>query len=200
MSKFEKDADIIPVPCPGLMEFVEQGKLEGPEINEFLGNILTESIRKNAAAVVLGCTHYPFIRETITGDKNDDLGLIMNSQFHNTNTILMGETSDASSAHGVNNEILLQTIVNYTKSKMNFRKSKQDVLKRLLVKLVEIGKKQSKFFKGYAVLSDFERQTDENGTQMFGNANEGYNYSYFMKHVNETIIDFDSYVFKSLQN
>lgn len=143
---------------------------------------------------------YSFIRETITGDKNDDLGLIMNSQFHNTNTILMGETSDTSSAHGVNNEILLQTIVNYTKSKMNFRKSKQDVLKRLLVKLVEIGKKQSKFFKGYAVLSDFERQTDENGTQMFGNTNEGYDYTYFMKHVNETIIDFDSYVFKSLQN
>lgn len=65
MNRYEKDADIIPVPCPGLMEFVEQGKLEGEEVESFLAGILTEDICAGAGAVVLGCTHYPFLKGTI---------------------------------------------------------------------------------------------------------------------------------------
>ena len=36
MGKYKDDAKIVPVPCPGLMEFVEAGKLEGEELEAFL--------------------------------------------------------------------------------------------------------------------------------------------------------------------
>lgn len=75
MRKYEKEADIVPIPCPGLMEFVEQGKLEGKEIETFLAGILTDEMCAGAKAVVLGCTHYPFIKETIRKAINHDIDI-----------------------------------------------------------------------------------------------------------------------------
>lgn len=72
MDQYEEYAQIIPVPCGGLMEFVERGQLEGAELQSFLGEILTDEIKNQAAAIVLGCTHYPFIKNEIkkvTGHK-----------------------------------------------------------------------------------------------------------------------------------
>lgn len=65
MSKYEEFAQIIPVPCGGLMEFVEEGILRGDELEQYLDSRLTMKLRENATAVVLGCTHYPFIKESI---------------------------------------------------------------------------------------------------------------------------------------
>lgn len=65
MHKYEKEAEIIPVPCPGLMDFVEAGILEGEELETFLKEILTEDICQGTTAVVLGCTHYPFVKRAI---------------------------------------------------------------------------------------------------------------------------------------
>jgi glutamate racemase len=66
MEQYQEYAEIIPVPCGGLMEFVEEGVLEGPELETYLADTLTEILRKNADAIVLGCTHYPFIKNSIT--------------------------------------------------------------------------------------------------------------------------------------
>lgn len=53
------------VPCPGLMELVEQGYLEGTVVEEYLQNLLSPHLTEPVDAVVLGCTHYVFLRETI---------------------------------------------------------------------------------------------------------------------------------------
>ena len=58
-------AEIVPVPCGGLMEFVEQGILRGSEPEAFLRNLLAPFLTKPVDAVVLGCTHYPFLRAVI---------------------------------------------------------------------------------------------------------------------------------------
>ena len=63
-------ADIYPVPCPGLMEFVEQGILEGDQLDNFLKEKIEPYLDKGITGIVLGCTHYPFVRkriETIAG-------------------------------------------------------------------------------------------------------------------------------------
>lgn len=65
LSKYEEQAKIIPVPCGGLMEFVEEGILDGKELDEYLEDRISVDLRENASAVVLGCTHYPFIKESI---------------------------------------------------------------------------------------------------------------------------------------
>ena len=50
--------------APGLVELVEKGHWEGPEIYELLAPILSP-YKGKLDAVVLGCTHYPFARNTI---------------------------------------------------------------------------------------------------------------------------------------
>lgn len=60
--QFRDQAEIIPVPCRGLMEFVEQGILRGEELERFLLEKLDPFTKVPVDAVVLGCTHYPFLR------------------------------------------------------------------------------------------------------------------------------------------
>lgn len=62
---FREQAEIIPVPCSGLMEFVERGILQGEEVEQFLLERLEPFLKVSVDAVVLGCTHYPFLRGTI---------------------------------------------------------------------------------------------------------------------------------------
>lgn len=58
-------AEIIPVACPGLMEFVEQGILRGEQVESYLMQRLEPYLQEPVDAIVLGCTHYPFLRSAI---------------------------------------------------------------------------------------------------------------------------------------
>ena len=53
--------------CPGLMDFVERGEIDTPAVRAYLTKkiapYLTDS--RAPAAVVLGCTHYVFLKQTI---------------------------------------------------------------------------------------------------------------------------------------
>lgn len=68
--------DVLPLPCAGLMEFVEQGKFEGDEIESFLREKFECLKDEKIATVVLGCTHYPFVRKTIAKILGDDVEII----------------------------------------------------------------------------------------------------------------------------
>ena len=57
----------LPLPCPGLMECVEAGELSGPRVEALLDRLLAPLGDEPVKAVVLGCTHYPFLREAIAG-------------------------------------------------------------------------------------------------------------------------------------
>lgn len=65
MDKFKEQAEILPLPCPGLVEFVERGELEGRELELFLRGLFAPYIRQPVDCVVLGCTHYPFVKDMI---------------------------------------------------------------------------------------------------------------------------------------
>lgn len=52
------------IPAPGLVELVEQGKQDDPETEELLRQILTPYLGQ-LDAIVLGCTHYPFVAEAV---------------------------------------------------------------------------------------------------------------------------------------
>lgn len=71
MEQFEEQAEIIPLPCPGLVEFVERGELDSPELEKFLSELFAEYLKTPIDCVVLGCTHYPFVRgmiQTVLGE------------------------------------------------------------------------------------------------------------------------------------
>src|SRR6266540_2256510 len=47
--------------CSGLVQQIEQGKLDNEETRQILENALLPMLEKNIDTVVLGCTHYPFV-------------------------------------------------------------------------------------------------------------------------------------------
>ena len=55
----------VSLPCPGLMDFVESGDRGSPALRDYLEHLLRPYLHENVTAVVLGCTHYPFIRPLI---------------------------------------------------------------------------------------------------------------------------------------
>ena len=66
----------IPVPCSGLMECVEEGQLSGQRVEGLLADLFAPYANENIKAVVLGCTHYPFLRQTISRFFSADTALI----------------------------------------------------------------------------------------------------------------------------
>ena len=54
-------ADFSALPCPGLVELIERGQQGQEELPAFLEALLEPVLADPPDAVVLGCTHYPFI-------------------------------------------------------------------------------------------------------------------------------------------
>lgn len=65
MAKYQGEAQILPLPCPGLMDFVERGDLHSDDFRKYLEELLYEYRIHPVDAAVLGCTHYPFAKEMI---------------------------------------------------------------------------------------------------------------------------------------
>ena len=66
LGQYGDRADVIPLGCPGLMEFVEQGCLDTPQVAGYLRELLQPYLsRYPVDAIVLGCTHYPFVKPLI---------------------------------------------------------------------------------------------------------------------------------------
>lgn len=76
MNRYKDRASIIPVPCPGLVEFIESGKLDGKEVEEYLFEKVNTYNDGKIASIVLGCTHYPFIKDTLVKIIGKDITII----------------------------------------------------------------------------------------------------------------------------
>ena len=63
--QFDDRAQIIGLPCEGLMEFVERGELRGSAVEAYLAEKLAPYLREPVDGIVLGCTHYPFLTGAI---------------------------------------------------------------------------------------------------------------------------------------
>ena len=66
MDKFDEDAEIYPIECPDIVKFVEQGICEGREIEKCIEKYFDSVKHINLDAIVLGCTHYPFVKSVIS--------------------------------------------------------------------------------------------------------------------------------------
>lgn len=56
----------VPVEGYGIVECVEDGQVRGERILSVLHGLLDEHLKKKTDAIVLGCTHYPLIREALS--------------------------------------------------------------------------------------------------------------------------------------
>jgi glutamate racemase len=61
VERFANGVELLQNTCPGLVQQIEQGNLDGTETRKILQDALLPMLEKNIDTVVLGCTHYPFV-------------------------------------------------------------------------------------------------------------------------------------------
>jgi glutamate racemase len=64
-AQYGKGKRILLQACPGWVELVEQANLHGPNTEALLRQFIAPLVAQGADTLVLGCTHYPFLRDTI---------------------------------------------------------------------------------------------------------------------------------------
>lgn len=64
MHRFDRACTITKIPAPGLVQLIEAGKADTPETDALLQKLLGPYVGK-LDALVLGCTHYPFVSRRI---------------------------------------------------------------------------------------------------------------------------------------
>ena len=62
--------------CPGWVEAVEQADLHSPQTEALLRQFVVPLMDQGVDTLVLGCTHYPFLRNTLQRIVGDDVVLI----------------------------------------------------------------------------------------------------------------------------
>ena len=75
-TKFAKDLVIIKQPCHGLVELIENGNWNNTELKTLVNQFLEPMMQASVDKIVLGCTHYPFIKNTIQEIVGPDIELI----------------------------------------------------------------------------------------------------------------------------
>lgn len=65
VERFAGGVKIVKHTCPGLVELIESGHLESSKITDILSQAITPMLNTNADTIVLGCTHYPFVIQSI---------------------------------------------------------------------------------------------------------------------------------------
>lgn len=80
MAKYQTRCEIRSLPCPGLMEYVERSELDSPALEGYLRKVLTPQLCTHTDAIVLGCTHYPFLRPVLQRIAGTETELIDGSE------------------------------------------------------------------------------------------------------------------------
>lgn len=62
--------------CPLFVPFIEEGEIEGEAIKLIAKEYLSDFKNKNIDTLIMGCTHYPIIKDIIKNELNDGINLI----------------------------------------------------------------------------------------------------------------------------
>lgn len=76
LDRFASDVRVITQPCPGLVERIELGDLSGPQTRELLQGYVAPLLAEGCDTLILGCTHYPFLRPLLRELVPADVSLI----------------------------------------------------------------------------------------------------------------------------
>jgi glutamate racemase len=76
LDRFATDVRVITQPCPGLVELIEAGDLHSPALRQLLEGYLEPLLAAGCDTIILGCTHYPFLRPLLKQLLTDDISLI----------------------------------------------------------------------------------------------------------------------------
>lgn len=70
------DVQVLLRPCPGWVDHVEQGELDGPATRELVAEQVEPLLEAGADTLVLGCTHFPFLRPVVQSVAGADVEIL----------------------------------------------------------------------------------------------------------------------------
>ncbi|MDR2195638.1 MAG: glutamate racemase [Gallionellaceae bacterium] len=76
LERYAGNVEIVTQGCPGLVEQVERGDLNGAETRALLERYLAPLLARGADTIILGCTHYPFLAPLIGEIAGRDVTLV----------------------------------------------------------------------------------------------------------------------------
>ncbi|MBA1201967.1 glutamate racemase [Pseudomonas capeferrum] len=76
LDRFASDVRVITQPCPGLVECIEAGDLESPLLRRLLQGYVEPLLHAGCDTLILGCTHYPFLRRLLADMVPKDVAII----------------------------------------------------------------------------------------------------------------------------
>ncbi len=71
-TKYKNSCEIVRLPCHELAGLIEQGHVNDLVVDDYIHELLAP-YKNNVDCVVLGCTHYPFVKDIISKNIGDDV-------------------------------------------------------------------------------------------------------------------------------
>lgn len=76
MAEVAPELELTCAACPGFVEFVERGETRGDQVSVLAERLLAPVRDAEVDALLLGCTHYPFLARTISDVMGRDVTLV----------------------------------------------------------------------------------------------------------------------------
>lgn len=76
IQKLERTANVVKIPCPGLVEIIEKEGKYSDEIEKYIKNIFSSYNIDELGVIVLGCTHYIFIKDIIANIVGKNISIV----------------------------------------------------------------------------------------------------------------------------
>jgi glutamate racemase len=70
------DLEVCALACPGLVEFVERGETGSEQVHVLAERLLAPAVAAGVDAMLLGCTHYPYLARTLADVMGRDVVLV----------------------------------------------------------------------------------------------------------------------------
>ncbi len=76
VGKVDPLVELVTCACPGFVEFVERGITSGPQVEILAERLLAPVVAAGVDALLLGCTHYPYLARVIGEVMGPDVVLV----------------------------------------------------------------------------------------------------------------------------
>ena len=94
--------------CPKFVELVERGITQGAEVDAAIAEYLEPIIQQSPDTLVLGCTHYPFLSESIRAYVPDHISILDTGAAvaqHTANKLAANKTQGAQKTQGAHTTV-----------------------------------------------------------------------------------------------
>jgi glutamate racemase len=110
LDRFASDVEVVAQPCPGLVELIERGELDTPATRALVARYVAPLLARGVDTIVLGCTHYPFVRAAIAAAAGAEVTLVETGEAVARQVqVRLAEAGLLSSARGPGRDRLLTT-------------------------------------------------------------------------------------------